>query len=104
MKSVFTTDQKIEAFLVKSYLESHGIMAKVSGKQVFNVRQSALPQKVYVLEDSDFHRANELVKELNEDKEKIQLHLSDYWKCSQCSETHEIQFSSCWNCGTSRPN
>ena len=51
------------------------------------------------IEDSDEKRARTLINEVlsNEPgKNKIK------WKCSECGEEVEDQFSDCWNCGKSR--
>ena len=32
-----------------------------------------------------------------------QRHAGERWRCAQCGESLEGQFTECWNCGASRP-
>ena len=58
--------------------------------------------KVYLLDDSQFTRADRLLRQLLQGElARHQAHAA--WHCGACNEAIEGQFTACWNCGASRP-
>ncbi|MBI5094143.1 MAG: DUF2007 domain-containing protein [Candidatus Hydrogenedentes bacterium] len=107
MKKVFAAQHPFEAHLVRGLLEGQGIEAEVRGEDLFSVRgevpitQDTLPS-VWVLADSQVEQAMDLVtaylsKEAPADTEATE------WRCPDCGEQIEPQFTVCWKCGTERP-
>src|SRR4051812_38049211 len=75
--------------------------------------QTATMLEMWIQNDEDFTKAESCLKELIENY-KLDLELrknapevnSDpavAWKCQECGEELEGQFTSCWNCGKSKP-
>lgn len=103
MKLVYHARTSFDASLVKAYLESCEIPSTVRGEYLWTLRgfmpmtREMLPT-VWV-EDSVFERAKELII-VWENTQKKQNHSLRDWKCTQCSEINEGQFSHCWKCNT----
>ncbi len=57
---------------------------------------------VWILDDRDYDRALEIVKDLSRSSEAPCQSGSD-WRCAKCGEMNERIFSECWNCGKERP-
>jgi hypothetical protein len=112
MRHVHTGRDEMDAHFVKGLLEQEGIEAVVTGENL-EATWSTLPL-------SDKSLPGVWVRE--EDEERAMLLVSDYeqvdrvnaepavedaprptWKCSNCGEAVEEQFSECWKCGHSRP-
>ncbi len=104
MKSLHTARHAPEAHLIRSYLEARGIAAIVRGEHLIG-GIGELPVdvcRVWIVEDQDFVRADELVREyLSGDAER--LHRNAGWCCRGCGEDIEGQFTDCWRCGAARP-
>ena len=58
--------------------------------------QESLPE-IWVLNDEDYPKAHEIVEAWR--NSPIETH---EWLCSNCGETIEGQFTSCWKCGRQR--
>ncbi|MGB7207753.1 MAG: DUF2007 domain-containing protein [Pyrinomonadaceae bacterium] len=56
--------------------------------------QESLPQ-LWVLNDADYPKAYELVETWR--SSPVEIH--GQWLCTDCEETIEGQFTSCWKCG-----
>jgi hypothetical protein len=106
MKSVYSARDVVDAHLVKSFLDEQGIESVVQGEALSNilgeipVTRETLPS-LWVREE-DFDRACEAIAGFREGAVPAQPTASP-WKCPNCGEEIEPQFTECWNCGTSRP-
>lgn len=87
---------------VKNILESYGIACTIQ-KQFSSAAVGEIPAiecwpELWVVNGKQFERAKRIVKEalgpLAENLPK--------WKCANCNETIDGQFTACWNCGTDR--
>ena len=84
---------------LQSLLESHGIRtflknefgSSVVGELPF---VEVIPQ-LFVLEENDVARANELLAEETAEDAK-----GEDWNCSKCGSEVDGNFSRCWKCGT----
>ena len=67
--------------------------------------QPPAPPKKRILDiddDVSFARADALVRQfLQGDAARTYAH--EHWRCTQCHEPLEGQFTECWNCGAARP-
>lgn len=104
MRQVYTARSVPEAHLVKGYLESAGITAAISGETLVGL-QGLLPigdetsPLVYVI-DQEFEQAEALIVTFLE--EQSALAGAARWRCPNCGEELEPQFTECWQCGASR--
>lgn len=115
MKHVYSGRDEMDAHFVKGLLEQEGIEARVMGaalESAFStlpLSDKSLPS-VWVLDD-DEPRARVIVdqyrqvdaanandtNDVNEDAPR------PTWKCPNCGQDVEEQFTQCWNCGHERP-
>ncbi len=103
MKSLYAARNIAEAHLIRGYLESEGIHAEVRGEYLLGA-MGDLPGdlcKVYILDDSQFARADGLLRQLLQG-DLARKHAHAAWRCSGCGEPIEGQFTACWNCGVAR--
>ena len=98
MKTVFTSPGIIDAYKAKSLLDDAGIDCVISNESVSflagEVPYAATWPQVDIINESDFERAKEILKNMT--PEEI---TGPSWICSGCKEVHEPQFEICWNCG-----
>ena len=104
MKQIHTAKHAMEAHLVKGFLESNGIEAVVKGDYLTG-GWGELPVDlctVWITNDALYDRANALlVNFLRGDH--AQAFRDDNWRCPQCGEQLEGQFTECWSCGSRKP-
>lgn len=112
MRHVYTGRDDMDAHFVKGLLEQEGIAAVVAGENLeatwstLPLSNTSLPS-VYVPE-GDEERALAIVREYEEvDRANAEETHEDApratWKCPNCGEAVEEQFTECWSCGHSRP-
>jgi hypothetical protein len=106
MKKVHMAMNPTDAHLLKGGLESEGIEAVVQGEFLWIARGEVpittdTAPSVWVLDEADYERAMEVVKEF-QSSEEISGPDDEEWKCDNCNEINEGQFTECWNCGTQR--
>jgi hypothetical protein len=106
MTRVFVAQHPAEAHLVRGLLEADGIPAEVHGESLFGARGEApatpdtLPS-VWVVDDADAPKAAAFLADFG--RQKMHGIEPASWRCSNCGETVEGQFTDCWRCGAVRP-
>jgi len=55
--------------------------------------------ELWILNDADYLRARSILDTWR----TTRIEVKDSWACSECGETIEGQFTSCWQCGNERP-
>ena len=106
MKKVYIGKNPADAHLLKGLLEGANIEAEVRGEFLYGVRGEVpiTPDtcpSVWVVDDSDYDRAMELVSTFREGAPPIHEGAGT-WYCS-CGEENENPFTECWSCGKARP-
>ncbi len=104
MKKVFVSQSLVEVEMRKERLEQAGIHCMIKNQRVSGLAgeipfAEVFPE-VWVLDDQDFDRASQLIK----DETALLQSSQDQWTCPRCGERHESQFGTCWNCGQERPS
>ena len=113
MRHVYTGRDEMDAHFVKGLLEAEGIEAAVMGENLLNavgmlpLTENSLPG-VWV-PDGEVDRAMLIVRDYEQvDRVNAEATVEDAprptWKCANCGEAVEEQFSECWNCGHARPD
>jgi hypothetical protein len=104
MKRIHVAKHAPEAHLVKGFLESNGVAAVVRGDYLQG-GWGELPVDlcaVWITDDAQYERANALlIAFLHGDFAKD--FQGKNWRCPECGEQLEGQFTACWKCGTRRP-
>lgn len=104
MKQIHAARHAADAHAVKGFLESQGIEAVVRG-EFLTGGLGELPAdscSVWITDDAQFEQANELLIDFLKGTNARRFS-GENWQCPTCSEPLEGQFTTCWNCGTSRP-
>lgn len=106
MKKIYIAKNPVDAHLLKGVLESEGVRTVVQGEFLWSARgevpiTSETSPSVWVVNDADYEKAMEAVKEL-QTSEGISGSQNEEWKCDNCDEINEGPFTECWHCGTSR--
>ena len=94
----------MEAYLVYHFLDSRGLPVSISERPL----QSAMGEipfveittSIYLEDVSRFQEAQELIEHYRSGLPGVR---GAAWTCTECGETHEPMFGSCWNCGGERP-
>lgn len=95
----------MDAHAVKGFLESQGIKAIVRG-EFLTSGWGELPVdvcSVWIENDAQYERADALLVAFLRGDLARELQ-GDNWRCSQCGEQLEGQFTVCWKCGTVKPS
>jgi hypothetical protein len=108
MRKVFVAQHHAEAHLLCGLLETHGIEAEVRGEALFTTVEAAsvIPgaaPEVWVLRPAQVPQALEIVRRFSMG-EAFPDSSGPTWRCPDCGEPHEPQFTSCWKCGAARPS
>lgn len=104
MKQVYIASDLVGAQVLKDYLVSYGIEAFVQGDLLAGAA-GELPANnypsVWILNDEDFERAEQRVKNFEASRADDQV-FDSVWKCLSCDELIDPQFTCCWRCGEER--
>lgn len=106
MKQVFVAQHPIEAHFVRGLLQAEGIPAEVRGEALWGARGEApvtpdTAPSVWILDDGDEDCALTLIANYEGGDGAVGASAQD-WRCPQCGELLEGQFTACWKCGTTR--
>jgi hypothetical protein len=104
MQRLYQAGDRIEAQFLVDFLDRHLIEAAVFGDYLAGAF-GELPVNIYptvwVLEDEDLSRAEELLARFLAQTESAST--EDFpWICPGCGERVEAGFDLCWNCGRAR--
>ena len=104
MKQLHAARHAVEAHIVCGFLRAQGIGAEVRGEHLTS-GWGELPVdvcSVWVTDDAEFDRANDLLVDFLKGTFARRFS-ADAWKCPQCGEELEGQFTECWSCGARKP-
>lgn len=107
MKKVFTAQNVTEAHFVAELLESEGLEVTVRGEDLRGA-SGELPfvdawPTVWALDDASAADAQEIVRQYEATKASP-VPAGATWRCGQCGQDVEPQFTTCWSCGIERPS
>jgi hypothetical protein len=96
MKMVYTNENQFLANNVKNLIEVQGINAFIKNEfsqgAVGEISAFDAWPEVWVYDDSDFARAEQIVKSSQQSNETLD------WLCNTCAENNDPSFEICWNC------
>ena len=107
MVKAYIARDSLQAQFVRDLLGREGVRAIVLGNDLQTAIggvpavANALPA-VWVHPD-DEPVAAAAIKRMESGADRQQLSAGAPWRCPQCGEMLEPQFTDCWNCGTPRP-
>lgn len=102
MKQVYAAPDLITAQMFKDYLQMFNVDCIIKGDMLIGaigeIPADTYPT-VWVCDESDFDRARNLVKQFEENQGQV---YDNVWKCEDCDELIDAQFTQCWKCGKER--
>jgi hypothetical protein len=102
MKPLYAARHGMEAHLIKGFLVSHGIAAEVRGEHLTSGwGELPLDSCSVMVSEAEFERANELLVAFLKGS-FARIYSGEGWRCPQCGEALEGQFTACWSCGAAR--
>jgi hypothetical protein len=102
MIKVFVSPNQVEVESLRNILEQAGIPCTV--KNQYNAMLAGgVPfvevfPEIWVLRDEDVPAAKDIVGHWS----KATPVEGSSWRCKQCGENHDKEFTSCWKCGQER--
>jgi len=104
VKQIYSARDLLDAQLLNDFISDHKIEVLIKGGLLIGaigeIPADTTPS-IWVLDDDDYDRAKELVA-VFEARDNIVPAEMGVWKCLDCDELIEPQFSQCWHCGKSR--
>jgi hypothetical protein len=103
MQRIYSSPSSVDAHIVQGYLEQAGVQATVQGGELGSLLGAVPATETYTsvwVADEEAERAEGLVEEFLRSR-PVEADAT-LWRCPNCGEELEPQFSDCWNCGTSR--
>jgi hypothetical protein len=107
MKKVYIAQNPADAHFVAGILQERGIKCEVLGEELWGARGAlsvspdTLPA-VWIQDDNRHEQALNLIRQI--ENKTLNAPAGDSpWKCPNCGEKMEAQYTDCWKCGTSRP-
>jgi hypothetical protein len=104
MKKVFTDSSVIPCDMAKGVLESNGIQSMIRNERGSALGGVGYPNPFMMslayawpevwVRDEDFTAATHLIAQMKASQPSD----AEPWKCSQCGESVDGEFSVCWNC------
>lgn len=103
MRRVFSSFDLTAAHHVRNLLHAQGIRA-VLKNEILSSGAGELPPaecqiEVWVLDEADAVRAESILRGSAGESSVA----AAPWRCTECGETLEPQFTACWQCGHLRP-
>ena len=104
LKELLVCRNDMEAHIVRGLLEENEIDIYIQKDDCGGMEpQLQLTEGIKILVPSaQFEQAKQLLAELNLNDDDAGKSAKTEWKCPNCGEILEGQFTECWQCGTSR--
>ncbi len=102
MLKLFVSPLLMEVESLKEILEQEGILCTVKNQQgsslAGEVPFAEVFPELWVVNNDDFPQAQEFLESWRQGQPAEVT----AWICSKCGESHEKDFTTCWNCGEER--
>lgn len=99
MQKLYTSENKVFIYLLKSMLEDHHINCLIKNEQpplAGEIPSVIAWPELWVMNDDHFVQAQQILQKALNSK------FQTAWTCSKCHEQSPGEFNVCWKCGTSR--
>jgi len=102
-QAIYTAETLIQVEHIRALLDNEGIRTTVRN-QYLSAGLGELPAfecwpELWLVNEGDSARAQRFIQ----DYLRADPGLLQDWRCPQCGETIEGQFSQCWHCGAEHP-
>jgi hypothetical protein len=100
MRKLYEAVDRVEAQMLKDYLEEQGITTVLLGDYLSG-GAGELPANIFpalwVVKDEQYQRARRLIDEF---PANTRGESTGAWRCPVCGESVDPGFDICWNCGS----
>jgi hypothetical protein len=100
MRKLYEAADRVEAQMLKDYLEQEGITTVMLGDYLSG-GAGELPANIFpalwLVKDEQYQRARRLIAEFSA---STGGGCGEAWRCSVCGESVDPGFDICWNCGS----
>ena len=100
MKKLYTAQDPLTISHLKNILETGGVECVVRNTYLASAAGEIPPiecwPELWVVEDERYEEAQAVIKQTLAPVRGLEKS----WKCRNCGETIDGQFSECWNCGS----
>lgn len=100
MQKLYTTENKVMIYLLKSKLDENGIQSLIKNDQpplAGEIPPIIAWPELWLIDDEQLEQAKKIVQD-----ELASAHHQEAWVCKNCGERSPGEFNICWKCGTSR--
>lgn len=102
LKTLFSSLNLVEIHHLKNLLQSGGIACRIRNEDLHRlageVPFTECSLQLIVEREQDYAEAETILREFLRPPRRA----AESWRCRNCGETIEGQFTACWKCGTSR--
>jgi len=102
LKTIFSSLNLIETHHLKNLLETEGIRCHIRNEYLFRlageVPFTECALQLVVEREGDYAAAEAMVREFLRPPRRT----LEQWRCANCGESIEGQFTACWKCGHGR--
>ncbi len=106
MNLVYTCKSIAEVNLILEILQQANIKEVIKqDSTIFRIHEVGMPYDetaIYVEEEDMENAANTISDYFKANTASEKAYQAEPWKCENCSEFIEPQFTACWNCGNER--
>jgi hypothetical protein len=103
MKKVYSSDSYFQVGHLRQLLESQHVKCVIKNEYLLGGAGELPPTEcwpeLWIVEDFQYEKARELVEGFLSAPPAG----TSEWRCVECGERLEGQFTACWRCGTPRP-
>ena len=99
MRKIYTSENKVKIYLLKSSLEQNGIQCFIKNENpplAGEIPPVMAWPELWVMNDEDLPGAEKIIQSEIESDPKTK----NKWTCPGCGELLEGQFEICWKCGS----
>lgn len=102
MRLLYSSLKLLEVHHLKNLLEAEGIPCRIRNELLSRLAGeipfTECAPELWLLDERDFEQARRIVIDFGR-----AAVTAPPWKCANCGEALEGQFSACWRCGAPRP-
>jgi len=102
VRLLYSSLKLLEVHHLKNLLEAEGIRCQIRNELLSRLAGeipfTECAPELWLLDERDFDKARRILIDFNRPAVP-----APSWKCPDCGEALEGQFSACWRCGASRP-
>lgn len=104
MKMIYSSPDIDDVYSLQAYLNDNDMDTVIYNEDMSLMHGMLLNRTpdgwsaLYLLEDSNFDAAKQLICDYEERRDEAQVASGRNWTCNKCGEENPHEFEYCWNC------